>query len=1043
MIAICLASTLFGSVLLTACSDTPQHVHDYVQSVTKEATCTEDGVKTFTCECGDTYTEPISALGHDYKVTGTIAANCTEPEKEQVKCERCNDETIRAKEGGQPALGHDWVTDATIPATCDDPEKVHQTCNRTDCDADRTVNKEGGQAALGHHYVADESTRTQPDCTHEGGVTMKCDREGCTDSYWHITPALGHTDDGTKNEVHQATCEDEGYTVHHCLVCDKDYKTDNIAPLGHDYQADGTVTASCDTIGYDKYTCTHGCGSVKRENVVQNTLHTFNEQGVCTGCGKTATEAMALIAKTTTPIEIVAIAGSTYEVYGMREKEHIIYIPYNVIEALVKQGVETIIISVGAVSPSDPISVVTKIDGVNALTANFGAGQIGEVAAIKIAQNGQIVSSINSDGIALSVFYHDNSLNRVNRYVVDLTYVHAFDEENVQTWYQTSLDVSGNASDSFHIFSGAKDSTYYKLYVRPELIKYYADQGADRLNFSFISKSGQRVIFAVDYAIGDMTETLPLANHVLTVPEIEITNNLLENGIRFRILFSDLSTDPNWASSNLQTADGFKLQTLLKKDFDENDASTYFESAANWTANNANNEFTFSNCDIGNNTDITIRPEYFAALAGKGYDKVVVTLSSKSGQNLTFSVVLDQNYMARGSVSFTLEITDELKTNGIKLPVYTSDNGSNGDGFAMRLDKVYAFDENNPVSFISAQGTDGVTYADGVWTFDKNVAKDYGYDQYFTVCAEAINKWAADGYGKLIIKLTPKSGETFATAPASPVFEVKIDDTVKADGYTNKVYIGPWDMNITGFNVSIELIEAFDANKPEKFITAEGTDGVSYENNVWTFDRTGTHYDQYFTVKAEAIQKWISDGYNKLIIDVKAKDGETLEQNPAFGIVSHWEINLADYVSSGFTDKSFIAKAAEEVTGFKIAIQLVVAFDENKSETFIAAPGTDGVTYADNVWTFAKNVNADYNQQIIIHKETIAKWIAEGYSQVTLNIVHKDGEILGTQGVQTEWTVTLAEYADQEYSLSPYIAPRNEEGGYGTITGFKVAITLS
>ena len=28
------------------------HTHSYTSSITKEATCTEDGVKTFTCECG-------------------------------------------------------------------------------------------------------------------------------------------------------------------------------------------------------------------------------------------------------------------------------------------------------------------------------------------------------------------------------------------------------------------------------------------------------------------------------------------------------------------------------------------------------------------------------------------------------------------------------------------------------------------------------------------------------------------------------------------------------------------------------------------------------------------------------------------------------------------------------------------------------------------------------------------------------------------------------------------------------------------------------
>lgn len=42
------------------------HTHSYVEHITKQATCTEDGLKTFTCKCGDSYTEVIQATGHDY-----------------------------------------------------------------------------------------------------------------------------------------------------------------------------------------------------------------------------------------------------------------------------------------------------------------------------------------------------------------------------------------------------------------------------------------------------------------------------------------------------------------------------------------------------------------------------------------------------------------------------------------------------------------------------------------------------------------------------------------------------------------------------------------------------------------------------------------------------------------------------------------------------------------------------------------------------------------------------------------------------------------
>ena len=60
---------------VTLTADLPDE-HNYVGVVTKEATCTEDGVMTYTCEhCGDSYTEVIPS-GHDY-VDG-VCARCGE-----------------------------------------------------------------------------------------------------------------------------------------------------------------------------------------------------------------------------------------------------------------------------------------------------------------------------------------------------------------------------------------------------------------------------------------------------------------------------------------------------------------------------------------------------------------------------------------------------------------------------------------------------------------------------------------------------------------------------------------------------------------------------------------------------------------------------------------------------------------------------------------------------------------------------------------------------------------------------------------------------
>lgn len=42
------------------------HTHSYTSSVTKEPACTEPGTRTYTCTCGDSYTESLPATGHSF-----------------------------------------------------------------------------------------------------------------------------------------------------------------------------------------------------------------------------------------------------------------------------------------------------------------------------------------------------------------------------------------------------------------------------------------------------------------------------------------------------------------------------------------------------------------------------------------------------------------------------------------------------------------------------------------------------------------------------------------------------------------------------------------------------------------------------------------------------------------------------------------------------------------------------------------------------------------------------------------------------------------
>ena len=74
------------------------HVHSYTSMVTKEPTCTEKGERTYSCSCGDIYTEDIPANGHTEEILEGKDASCTETGLTEGKwCPVC-EKVLRAQE---------------------------------------------------------------------------------------------------------------------------------------------------------------------------------------------------------------------------------------------------------------------------------------------------------------------------------------------------------------------------------------------------------------------------------------------------------------------------------------------------------------------------------------------------------------------------------------------------------------------------------------------------------------------------------------------------------------------------------------------------------------------------------------------------------------------------------------------------------------------------------------------------------------------------------------------------------------------------------
>lgn len=97
--------------------------HDYRSEVTQSPTCTETGVKTYTCtDCGDVYTEAVPALGHGYIAALTLAPTCTGTGVRTYTCSRCGDSYTEQVQ----ALGHKWQVLASVPTSYDSETGVLQ-----------------------------------------------------------------------------------------------------------------------------------------------------------------------------------------------------------------------------------------------------------------------------------------------------------------------------------------------------------------------------------------------------------------------------------------------------------------------------------------------------------------------------------------------------------------------------------------------------------------------------------------------------------------------------------------------------------------------------------------------------------------------------------------------------------------------------------------------------------------------------------------------------------------------------------------------------
>lgn len=155
-------------ILLSSGKVTKKYDHDWDGGkVTKEATCKEEGIMTYTCEnCDETETVSIKKTAHNYKIMEQKDATCTENGYSISACQTCNDK----KKEEIVAKGHSKRIRNKKTATC----KAEGYTGDTYCRTCNTLLEEGKVLPKLEHQWNDGTVTKRATYETAGELTYRC-----------------------------------------------------------------------------------------------------------------------------------------------------------------------------------------------------------------------------------------------------------------------------------------------------------------------------------------------------------------------------------------------------------------------------------------------------------------------------------------------------------------------------------------------------------------------------------------------------------------------------------------------------------------------------------------------------------------------------------------------------------------------------------------------------------------------------------------------------------------------------------------------------
>ena len=251
---------------------------------------------TYTCACGDTYTEEIAATGHTLTQVEAKAPTCTEVGYEAYEfCSAC-DYTTYAEVA---ASGHNYKATVTAP-TCTEGGYTTYTCACGDIyvadkvaatghteeilEAKAPTCKENGLTEgekcavcgeilvaqqvvpmLGDHTWGEWKTESEGDCSTGATYVRTCSVCGETDTKTVKAHTVPTYEDGKPiySTYAEATCTNAEYYTYYCAVCGKKDRVIVGEALGHKWKVT-EKEATCTVDGHTLRECTV-CGGTEKD----------------------------------------------------------------------------------------------------------------------------------------------------------------------------------------------------------------------------------------------------------------------------------------------------------------------------------------------------------------------------------------------------------------------------------------------------------------------------------------------------------------------------------------------------------------------------------------------------------------------------------------------------------------------------------------------------------------------------------------------------------------------------------------------------------